>query len=340
MSEPIKQIDELTPIEYHNELYYKRDDLYQPFENIPLSGGKVRQCLCLLKSNYNYIKNHCNSNVVTGTGITSPQGIIVSRCAKEFGFNSSIVLGKTSPKSIVKHKLMLNSLYLNAKIDYGSIQAFDNNLNAYIHKYYSKDFYIKFGINLVNNPDDILLSIGNQCENLPDDLDYLIIPCGSGITACGILMGLEKFQKFPKHIIGIQIAGYDRMKLIKSICGNLEVFKHFELRIANDFKYYRNLKLFADNIELDWLYESKAYYYMNNYMKGEIQGHKTLFWIVGNSTPVRNSVYKDGNIINTNDINLNDFSEQFINKRELYDNIKKQHTIFDEVIDEQKVRII
>lgn len=46
----VKNVDELTPVENHNGLYIKRDDLYKPFGDNTVNGGKLRQCYKLVES--------------------------------------------------------------------------------------------------------------------------------------------------------------------------------------------------------------------------------------------------------------------------------------------------
>ena len=45
--------EELTPIENHKNILFKRDDLFRPYENNGVNGGKLRQCIFLLKENSN-----------------------------------------------------------------------------------------------------------------------------------------------------------------------------------------------------------------------------------------------------------------------------------------------
>ena len=40
-------IDALTPVERVGDYWFKRDDYFMPFDDIPVNGGKVRQCICL-----------------------------------------------------------------------------------------------------------------------------------------------------------------------------------------------------------------------------------------------------------------------------------------------------
>ena len=286
-------LDELTPVEKITDNFYvKREDLFMPFDDVPLSGSKVRQCIALVQNNYDYIKNECDGNIYTATSVTSPQGIIVSRVAKEFGFKCKLFIYGTKIK---ENNLLMNSLNLGAEINNECKIGYESALTSLIHKQTEKHFHIKFGINLEEDKSSILDTIANQVQNVPKDLDYLIIPCGSCITMCGIIMGLQKYNVNVKHVIGIQIAGYDRTKTINNILNNYPLFNNFdyELRLSKDFPYSKKVNYKINDIQLDPIYEGKAYYFMQNSMGEELKDKKTLFWIVGNSNMVRNKVYNE-----------------------------------------------
>src|SRR4051812_42566523 len=89
-------VDELTPCEQHDGAWYKRDDLFVPFDDVPLSGGKVRQAMALLGPNAAEIKRRHGGFVLTATGVHSPQGLIIARVAHEYGLRTVIFVGATS----------------------------------------------------------------------------------------------------------------------------------------------------------------------------------------------------------------------------------------------------
>lgn len=286
------KVNELTPVEEYNGILFKRDDLYTPFEDIPLSGGKVRQAICLLANNYNYIKEECEGHIYSATGVKSPQGIVVTRTAKEFGFSSLVFIGNSGPKGIRSNNLMMNILTNGGRINYKSRQAYEAPLQAEIRRHAErgeKFFTVKFGINLDSDPKSIIDSIADQVQNIPKNLDYLIIPCGSAIMFSGIIKGCQKYDIIPKHIVGIQIAGYDRTKTIEHILGDNHL--PYEFLKSKDYDYGRLLKIQIGNFMLDPIYEAKAYDYMQRHMQDELKGKKVLFWIVGDSTAVRNKIY-------------------------------------------------
>ena len=60
----------------------------------PIVGSKVRQCLHVVHSNLEYIKNKCNGGILTAAGLPSPQTMIVSAVAKYFGLKCAITIPK------------------------------------------------------------------------------------------------------------------------------------------------------------------------------------------------------------------------------------------------------
>lgn len=278
--------DVLTPVEEYNGILYKRDDKYMPFSDVPLSGGKVRQAITLLHNNYDYIKNQCGNHIVTPTSVHSPQGLIVSRIAKEFGIKSTLVLGATTrEKAVRNNKIIASSVLLGSDIDTGAGMAYNNVLNSRIEKMAQSQrfFIVQFGINLTDNPRAIVDSIAYQVQNIPNDLDMLVMPVGSGITFGGVLRGLEIYNIRPKKIIAIQIAGHDRTRSI-DFMQNTGI--EYEYIPDKTYAYSKHVSIKLNQKEyLDPIYEAKAFDYMIKHI--DIKGKKVLFWIVGNSSFIR-----------------------------------------------------
>ena len=280
---------DLTPVEEYGGIYYKRDDLYKPFDDVPLSGGKVRQACSLVLDNYEHIKNDCDGLIATPTALSSPQGIIIARVAKEFGFRSMVLYGATNKQSLRKHPIAIHTLYLGATINCEAKLGFDSVIQAHLEKRMNeglKCFNVKFGINLNANPNAIIKAIGHQVQNIPNDLDTLVIPCGSAITACGILWGLHYYGKTVKKIYLIQIAGKSRLTVINKASATLGIdFPQFEFIEDKTHKYNKHVRLPFGGGYLDPIYEGKAYDYMQKHI--DTNGKSVLFWIVGDSQPIR-----------------------------------------------------
>ncbi len=297
-----KVIDKLTPVEQHGDMLFKRDDLFRPFKDMPLNGGKARQALSLVHNNLKLIRSKHDGIIATCSSVHSPQGIIIARIAKEFGLKAFLGIGnldKNINRICDKHYNLSVARKLGCAINVVSGTGYDHVLHSRLKNLCPNAFIISFGMNYQNDKTSIIDCIANQTRNIPQGLDNLIIPVGSAITTCGILNGLVENGISPRHIWLIQIAGYDRFEKMKSILQdvNYEKFQWFiksgseintsiEGTVHNvaskDFPYTKWVKMkIDDELFLDGRYESKSFHYMMKYIKP--QG-KTLFWIIGNSS--------------------------------------------------------
>jgi len=135
----------------------------------------------------------------------------------------------------------------------------------------SNFYIIKFGIDVEHNP-IVVDCIADQVQNIPDTLDNLVIPTGSGITAGAILRGIEKFRKKVKNIYVVHISGEDREADIDKVNRNV-LYKYIK---GTGYKYGKKLKLnVVDVFELDYIYEAKAYDWMM--LNLDLRNEKTLF---------------------------------------------------------------
>lgn len=288
LRELMVKCNELTPIEEINGVLYKRDDYFKPFSDIPINGGKLRQCIQLMFDNYEHIKNECNGTVATAAGIPSPQGLIVTKSAKTFGFKTVLGYGNHNDEKylIDKYKMVRLAYKMGADIRVLSKLGYDSVLVSKLKELQVQEkFYIvKFGINLNGNPNAIVNSIAKQVQNLPDELDNLVVPVGSAITCSGILKGIEQYGKKIKNIYFVQISGYDRSDTVLSIVP--ETIINYKFIIDKTYPY--STKVDARPLcgfSMDSIYEAKALVWMMRNV--DYKKEKTLYWIVGNGDLVR-----------------------------------------------------
>jgi hypothetical protein len=274
-------------IEIHDGIYYFRSDLFQPYEDIPINGLKVMQCINLIKNNLEVIKTKYNGVIGTASSVYSPQGIIVARVAKEFGLKSVLIIGNTSTleKCIKKHRNLQLAKDLGCDIRIGSKLGYNNALYAVLHKL--PVFPVHFGMDNV--------FVDESMRSIPE-VDDIIIPCGSGISTISILIGLCKFHKLPKKIYIIQIAGYDRMKTIASkvnfhIGRKLEIVDFLyngraEVIFIPDktFPYIKWIEDVGEPFPMDGRYELKAWLYFKENILDK--NRKQLFYIIANNKGV------------------------------------------------------
>jgi len=157
-------------------------------------------------------------------------------------------------------------------------------------------FPIKFGINAEKNADSIFGVIETQVQNIPKDLDLLLIPVGSGLIFSGILRGLLKYNIKPKRIVGI-LSGMDSTKNIETLLTEYGIFRDTqEIDFFDDVKIklkyelyqsklkYHQKKIIDEPFSIDPIYEAKSVIWLEDSLKdGTVKkDDKVLMWIVGN----------------------------------------------------------
>lgn len=266
---------DLTPIEQHKGILFKRDDLFTPYEINSVNGGKLRQCIFLLK------EYGTNKHIYTYSNLDSPQSPITATVCKNLQLPCTIYYGGTNNNSAMKHHMVRLSKFYNAKINYDCKTGRHSVLNHTIQKILtSNDFLVEYGINLKNYKNSLLKSTTEQVKNIPNELNNLIITCGSGITASGILIGIKKYQKQIKNIILISTAP-DRKQRINNILTqyNIQInFSIIDLYHMSNFNYEKKQPYTFDNIILHPNYQAKTF---KVFLNSDINKEKSLFWIIG-----------------------------------------------------------
>ena len=304
-----KEIDVnwLSPVEEYDGVLYKRDDLFSPFGN-GVNGGKARQATSLINNNLKFIQEKCSNTIITATNVDSPQGTIISTVSNWFGIRSIVAFGyswgdvdKLKSKNLLVEKAIEagGEIQIIAKASYTSVV---NKAVSDIVK--DKGYFpIKFGINALDNEDSIFGVIMHQVQNIPKDLDLLVIPVGSGLIFSGIIKGLIKYNIKPKRVVGI-LSGMDSTKDIHKNLENFDVKDVNEDTSFNDFfdeddkglflEYelykseinYHKKKIIDEPFQIDPIYEAKTIIWFNEEVeKGNISlQDKNLIWIVGNQS--------------------------------------------------------
>jgi 1-aminocyclopropane-1-carboxylate deaminase/D-cysteine desulfhydrase-like pyridoxal-dependent ACC family enzyme len=274
------EINNLTPVEEHGGLLYKRDDLFLPFGEYGTSGGKVRQAISLIGENIDNIKDNYKGTIVTHTQVHSTTGTILTRVAKHFGIKCIICVGGTNPKSLKNHHMMMLAEHWGGEIRNMCGHGMHGPVMNRLRKLAEEENYFNavFSDNISFYPESVLDTTANQVKNIPDKLENMVISVGSGIQMAGILRGIVKYKKQIKNIYGVCI-GPDRRKKIDYYANPLEYFPlpNYEM-ITLDTQYGKGATEFFNGGQMDELYEAKAYRWMKDNINLD---EKTLFWIVG-----------------------------------------------------------
>ena len=277
---------ELTPVEEYNGVLYKRDDLYAPYGSDFVTGGKIRQCRDLIETNLDYIKSKCDSTISTAASIHSPQAVIVSRVAQEYGLNSIIGFGNTSIEGALKHKAMSWCKDMGSElVVLSESQGFNNVLYSNLNKLSETRpmFKVLFGYAAQQYRSSILGKISELVQNIPDNVDILFVPCGSAVTFTGVKEGKRIYNK-NFRLVGLQPFGYDRKSDINKNLEGMVWDYDYNFHVGN-WPYHQ---LYEKNVgfELDRIYESKAYDMMINSSKYQ-SSVNPCFWVIGNSNNIR-----------------------------------------------------
>lgn len=319
----VSKMLELTPVEQKsNGTFFKRDDYFAPNGYGGINGSKLRQCIWLVNNHVK--KSGKGGTLFSAASVLSPQLPMSTAVAKYFDMNAVHVIGATKPETALKRPMVnlahqYGAEFYFAKVGYNPyIQKRVRDI--YENKDDSKNYYLKYGIT-VNNEDDKdevfgFHNIGGiQVQNIPDNIERLVLPSGSCNSTISILLGIYLFR--PKSLKEVWLCGIgpDKMKFIKrrlEQCSQVlgeDVEKVFNPRSKNiSFgnrkgainimyeniinsgwtTYDKRVRYHYDGIDFHPNYEGKVMKYVNEKYP-EAWGDKTMFWIVG-SEPKMNIV--------------------------------------------------
>jgi 1-aminocyclopropane-1-carboxylate deaminase/D-cysteine desulfhydrase-like pyridoxal-dependent ACC family enzyme len=277
-------LSEITPVQFYDGLYWKRDDYFKPFGEYHVNGGKVRQAIKIFEHKLDEIKNKYSNGVVTAASVHSPQSANIAKVANHLGIRCISAVGGTKPENLDKLAMMRLTKYYGSEI---RIVA-GHGMTAVIHSRMNdiaKDLNympIEMGELMEDNPKIIFETTAEQVQNIPDELDNLIVPSGVAIQLAGILIGLKRYNKKVKRIVSVCV-GPTREKKIEGYFNkvynmNINEFTPFEM-YAHSAAYSKGFDVQVNGEYIDDIYEGKAHDWMKKNI--DYKNEKTLFWVVG-----------------------------------------------------------
>ena len=264
----------LTPIEKHNEILFKRDDLFCSYGDV--NGGKVRQTI-------NLIKKHKPKGVIAAVSVHSPTGPVISRVAKYYNIPCIIAVGGTKKENLDKLPMMKLTKKWGGDIRIVAGHGMKNVVSSRM-KTIQKEvgyFDMDFSKHIFSDGDLMFDTNSYQVQNIPNELDALVVSLGVGIQFSSILKGIKRYNKKEKRIIGVQV-GPDRRKLIDSYLNQNPLYEerfniNYELH-QDTTAYSKVVEYKINNFYLDDIYEGKAYKWLLNNLD---LNKKILFWCIG-----------------------------------------------------------
>jgi len=117
-----------------------------------------------------------------------------------------------------------------------------------------------------------------QVKNIPNELDNLVVICGSGLNLLGILKGIVKYKKKVDNVYAITLSKFfqENKKLYYDGLLDKEKYKGQLHIIPSPYPYQKLLK--TDIPFLDWTYENKSFVWLQENIKPSTNN---LFWVVG-----------------------------------------------------------
>ena len=298
-----KYFERLTPVELVDGLYFKREDKFMPLEGSSANGSKLRQLIWLFKR----AKEAGYTGVVAGAVSQSPQHPMVAAVARLHDMACTLIVGT---RKIDEHPMLKLAKGYGAQFCYSPV-GYAQTLQARAVRF-AKDWPERFVVetnitmeNKFNSVDDIRAfhAIGaKQVQNIPDDVDTLILPAGSCNSAVSVLYGIYLYRKKIKGIYLMGIGSYGskdieyairRLALISAEAAAM--FSSINMPRAGKITlYYHNLNgigfcKYTDlmpcnygGIELHPRYEGKVMnYIIQKGMLDHFKKQKALFWNVG-----------------------------------------------------------
>ena len=146
---------------------------------------------------------------------------------------------------------------------------------------------------MINVPDlPVQLELASrQAENIPDQVREIVMPCGSGLSAVGVLVGIARFAK-PVDRVWLITTGYPRIAFVRSklraaLAQRYAPAAHpkrvSEILLAREvpFRYERPEPFAYGDINFHPLYEAKAFRWALENLN--LKPKRTLLWIVGSA---------------------------------------------------------
>ncbi len=238
----------LTPVERLEEIFIKRDDL---FEIAGVCGGKARTCWHLSQE---------AKGLVTAGSRHSPQVAIVASIADCLNIPCHVHVPQGINTPMIEFAIKKHATVLRHKPGYNGVIISRANKDALETGYTN----IPFGMEC----EEAVRQTALQVANIPSEVKRVVVPVGSGMSLSGILTGLQ-MNKFNIPVVGIVIGADPRKRLNKFA----PIFwQQMVTLVKSKYKYDEYRPASLGNIVLDEIYEAKCVEYLKE---------SDLLWIVG-----------------------------------------------------------
>lgn len=290
MSDIITDPRALTPVELRNGRYYKRDDLHGS-ASYPVNGSKFRACRYLVSEAAQAGATH----VISASSVLSPQAAMAGVLAEEYGMDCTLVLGATRDDTAPRHTSVQVAMAAGATLNTATKVGY-NPMIQRAGKALARElgaWQLPYGITTPADatPEQVeaFLQVGApQVQNLPPEVDTLVMAFGSGNSTAAVLYGLATYGHTLERVVLVGV-GPDRLEWVQRRLASVGVawdqlpeILHMPLHgwYAN---YGDRMPETADDIVMHPTYEGKVVRFLNGatFPWWNNRDGKTCFWIIG-----------------------------------------------------------
>ena len=311
------RIGDLSPVEHVGDLQFKREDKFAPLGYGNINGTKLRQCISLIAKYYFNAPQAVG--VISGAVTGSPQHPMVATICKHYGLHCVNVVGT---QDINKHKNLLIARNMGANFEFckvGYAKTLESTAFKLRESRYPGYYVLETNITLdhkkhpASSIKDFHHISSRQAENIPSEIETLIVPAGSCNSVTSVLYGLTRFPNSVKRVILLGIGSYGskdpdyirrRLNIIGSVDnvnmeekfnfrfqknalsfmeGNMIDVHHVDINGSGFCTYADMMPYNYHGIEMHPRYEGKCWNYMDKHPEifSKYMNKNTLFWIVG-----------------------------------------------------------
>lgn len=282
----------LTPVENHAGTWFKREDKHRLSNGC--NGAKLRACQYLIGA----AKDAGYERVVSASSVLSPQHAMGASVAADLDMPVTLIVGGTTPEKAARHHSVQVGILEGANVE--AIQVgYNPALQSAARKWaaaHPGTYHLQYGITTpVDASEDTIRAFhetsAGQVDNVPEGVETLVLPFGSGNTGTGVLWGLIRNPPPALKRVVLVVIGPDRQTWMHERLSLLGVKLRdapFEIEVhdlhgSGYAAYGDKMPEVRDGIVFHPTYEGKVVRYMNQLRRPwwVARDDKTLLWIVG-----------------------------------------------------------
>jgi hypothetical protein len=200
-----KYLRVLTPVEKIGDWYFKREDKFAPLGYGGVNGSKLRQLIWLVSS----AAQKGARGVVGGAVSGSPQHLMLAAVAAHYGLPATTVCGSVDVEKypMLKMARAAGATLRMSKCSYAKTLEHEAFKAAEEMGYWLLETNIT--LSEKRNTDEVIAAFHNlgaaQVQNLPDDVETLVIAAGSCNSVVSVLAGICHYR--PKNLKRVVLMG-------------------------------------------------------------------------------------------------------------------------------------